>query len=458
MTQPLRPGGFCVLLVALVLTACQGTAPEAPTPTSDRTEAGGVDLPPAAGETHGSPPVEDGLSALEGLSVDPGSLAAAVHIVSRPGTPYSDAPAFGGAAPAHLALTFDQETLSDSPLARQLRAYPVEAWRALFQAHDPDLIDERIDRLTRLIADRPTDLAGPRTGQNEIPVLPIIGASQVMVAQPRVLDFAGGSGVAFVTTYAQDPQPLTNDNLFYTFQGLTADGRTWISLFYPVRAAGLPASFADSPAAADPQTFMNGFLAYLGQATKELDALKPEQFRPDLGQLDALVRTIALPAAYDAPTVATVAEVESPTEADLRQAHLRLEGQEADVRLVDGEFSQAPPAGQATGGLEVMLLVVGNGDLNGDGAPDAVIAVTANTGGSGSFVYLAPYLAGGARPDPIPALLLGDRVQVKTLTITDGRLTANVVVPGPNDPMCCPSKAESRDYVLDAAGSLIAAP
>lgn len=458
MTQPLRPSGFSVPLLLLVLAACQGTASRTPAPLSDGTGAVDGSTPLAAAETPATQPAEDGAQAPAGLSVDPGSLATRVEVISQPGTPYSDAPAFGGAAPAHLALTFDQDPLSDSPLARQLRAYPVDAWRELFQAHDPALIDERIEGLKRLIADRPTNLAGPRSGQNEIPVLPIIGASQVMVAQPRVLDFAGGSGIAFVTTYAQDPQPLTNDNLFYTFQGLTADGRTWISLFYPVRAEGLPASFADSPAAADPQTFMTGFPAYLDQATKDLDALKPDQFSPDLGQLDALVKSIALPAASDAPMASASADAEAPTRADPRQAHLRLDDLDADVRLVDGRFSEVPPAGQATGGLDVTLLLEESGDLDGDDMPDAVIAVAADTGGSGRWVYLAPYLADDARPDPIPALLLGDRVQVKTLTVRDGRLTANLVVPGPNDPMCCPSKAESRDYVLDATGALVAAP
>lgn len=302
MTQPHRPGGIPVLLLlVLALAACQGTVPEVPSPDADSTDSSGAATLPAAGETPAATAAGDDLLAPGSLTMDPGSLAAAVHVDSRPGTPYTDAPAFGGAAPAHLALTFDQDALSDSPLSRQLRVYPVEAWRDLFQAHNPDLIDERVEGLARLIADRPTDLAGPRTGQNEIPVLPIIGASQVMVAQPRVLDFAGGSGVAFVTTYAQDPQPLTNDNLFYTFQGLTADGDTWISLFYPVRAAGLPASFADSPAAADPQTFMNGFTAYLGDATSALNLLQADQFTPDLEQLDAMVRSISWTATTPAP-------------------------------------------------------------------------------------------------------------------------------------------------------------
>ena len=153
-------------------------------------------------------------------------------------------------------------------------------------------------------------------------------------------------------------------------------------------------------------------------------------------------------------------DAESPTTADLRQAHLRLEDREDDVRLTDGAFTVPPPVGQATGGLDLRMLddPVGNGDLNSDGAPDAVIAVVANTGGSGRFVYLAPYLAGGASPDPIPALFLGDRVNVLHLTIVDGRLTADLVVHGPDDPMCCPSQAERRNFVLTASGALTPAP
>ena len=55
----------------------------------------------------------------------------------------------------------------------------------------------------------------------------------------RYLDFPS-DGVRFITRYAQDVSPVTNQSVFFTFQGLTSDGQHYVSLFWPVDTSSLP--------------------------------------------------------------------------------------------------------------------------------------------------------------------------------------------------------------------------
>ena len=83
--------------------------------------------------------------------------------------------------------------------------------------------------------------------KGEIPILPPADAGQILKARVKLLRFHGGKGFAFLTTYAQDINPVVNDALFYTFQGLTDDGRYWVAVYYPVAASVLPKSVRESP-------------------------------------------------------------------------------------------------------------------------------------------------------------------------------------------------------------------
>ena len=104
--------------------------------------------------------------------------------------------------------------------------YPAPAWRDLFvQAGEEK--GNPVDTLKSLLAKGSSSITGEITG--EIPILPPADAAQVLKARVKLLSFHGGKGFAFLTAYAQDDVPVANDALFYTFQGLTDDGRYWAS-------------------------------------------------------------------------------------------------------------------------------------------------------------------------------------------------------------------------------------
>jgi hypothetical protein len=113
------------------------------------------------------------------------------------------------------------------------------------------------------------------------------------------------------------------------------------------------------------------------------------------------------------------------------------------ITLVNGAY---------TGGSGVdtytvsMLDVVAFGDLNGDGVGDAAIILVENDGGSGQFESLVAVLDVGGTPTQAGQAQLGDRVQVNSLMVNSGTIALDMLVQGPNDPMCCPSLPETQSY------------
>jgi heat shock protein HslJ len=118
------------------------------------------------------------------------------------------------------------------------------------------------------------------------------------------------------------------------------------------------------------------------------------------------------------------------------------EGQWTGEPYVQGGAA-APRAGLARD----FLLV---GDLDADGAEEGVVVVWTATGGSGTFDYLVVLerQADGTVAERASAEL-GDRVQVRSAGIVDGRVVVDSVQAGPGDAMCCPGQRVRRTFILE---------
>lgn len=225
------------------------------------------------------------------VEFDPSGVVEAMQKQITPAVPYDPnmPPAFNG-EPAHLQINFGDEALADGFNSSQPRLliYPVAAYQAIYQAAGLDGIDQRISTLQSLLKDRPAAV------QDEIPVLPDLGASQDLKAQIKYLDFNGGSGIRFIAHYAQDAGPVISGSIFYTFQGLTDDGQYYVAFFQPLITDALPATYDETAAAKDYDAFAQNFEAYLRETTQTLDGLNPGDFSPDLSKLDAMLETLKL--------------------------------------------------------------------------------------------------------------------------------------------------------------------
>jgi hypothetical protein len=98
----------------------------------------------------------------------------------------------------------------------------------------------------------------------------------------------------------------------------------------------------------------------------------------------------------------------------------------------------------------VMSDQIAFGDLNGDSLDDAAVFLGINCGGSGVFEYVVAVLNAGGVTQQIGRDELGDRVLVNSLKITSGQLTLDMLVQGPNDPLCCPTQPVTQTYRLVA--------
>lgn len=110
----------------------------------------------------------------------------------------------------------------------------------------------------------------------------------------------------------------------------------------------------------------------------------------------------------------------------------------------------------SSGNPSVQLLdeFVAAGDLNGDGVVDGIAVLMDNSSGSGRFTYLVAVLNALTDPTPTGALLLGDRVQLKSLSLDGAQVVVDLVTQGPADPLCCPT-ARLREVFSVTGGQLV---
>jgi len=141
----------------------------------------------------------------------------------------------------------------------------------------------------------PTVCAQPLQGDSGLPFLPWVNSQQSLCSQPQIIDFHGGKGIRYLTYNSQDPSPVLDQRIFYTFQGLTEDGQFYVSVVFPVETGIFPTEPPPCPKCGQPD--YNPFpewQALLQEQLVRLNAQPAEQFNPSLGVLDELIQTIEI--------------------------------------------------------------------------------------------------------------------------------------------------------------------
>jgi heat shock protein HslJ len=130
------------------------------------------------------------------------------------------------------------------------------------------------------------------------------------------------------------------------------------------------------------------------------------------------------------------------------------------VTLQGGSWEGAPYAegGASRPRVAIVPGPLTSGDLDGDGSTEALVLLASSSGGSGTHSSVAVVSRRDGRVQNLATRLLGDRVQVRSMTIKDGRLTIDVVRAGPDDPACCPGEMATYTWALDAGGLVDASP
>jgi hypothetical protein len=150
-------------------------------------------------------------------------------------------------------------------------------------------------QLRRLLDERP-DLAVVSTVKGPVEdalpeVPPVTEAARIVQARPQYIDTPEVAGIAYVASYAQDTLPPTSDDLYWLFQGVSADGTRYVAVTWGLDTDLLPNEVPDSIL----ERLDREWPKILGQSTTTVEAGAPDAFTPSLDALDALVRSLVLP-------------------------------------------------------------------------------------------------------------------------------------------------------------------
>jgi heat shock protein HslJ len=118
------------------------------------------------------------------------------------------------------------------------------------------------------------------------------------------------------------------------------------------------------------------------------------------------------------------------------------------VTLRDGVYEGEPfvPGGAARPRVELVDMPPGFHDLDGDGIEDAALLLAESSGGSGVFTWLAVVSCRAGGAVNVGTASLGDRVMVRSFAGRDGGIVTELVVAGPGEPLCCPTRKVTNTY------------
>lgn len=279
-----------LFILALAALACNLPLPKtAPTPT---------DLPPA--ETSfppTQPPISDTpIPGFSGQSVVydrlslvlPANLASAGQGQSFPRAE-GDNIAPWEITPGHSVLTLNGYALNNTFHTPRIYVFPAREYAAMF-----DGARASINTLQSLLAAPNAPLS-----VDNLPFIPFFNAGAQFVAQIQRINFQNGAGVRFLTQYGQDVGPITNQGMFYQFQGLTSNGNFYVIAVLPVNHPSLPAEYdALTPSGGisfpdynDPNA---DFMGYYEQVGALLDKASANEFSPSLDSFDLLIQSITI--------------------------------------------------------------------------------------------------------------------------------------------------------------------
>ena len=123
------------------------------------------------------------------------------------------------------------------------------------------------------------------------------------------------------------------------------------------------------------------------------------------------------------------------------------------IQLQGGKYEGEPfePQGASfprVGLIEESLLT---GDLDGDGAEEAIVMLWESSGGSGTYSYLAALDREGSDVVNVATAEIGDRIQLRDSRVSGNRVELDVLRAGPQDAGCCPGEMATLAWELEGA-------
>ena len=181
------------------------------------------------------------------------------------------------ALPARRMVDFSGYVIQDHFHTPVIYVYPLEKilTAGLFGA-------TTATNLLALLDDPAADL---QTADN-LPFLPPFNAAQVFHVLEKRLDSEQGRGIRFLTLYSQGIVGVTNYEIFYTYQGHSADGRYYIAAVLPINSTLLQDSLLSND---ELDKIVDEYLNYIEDTSDLIRAENGGILTPSLEALDAMM-------------------------------------------------------------------------------------------------------------------------------------------------------------------------
>lgn len=194
---------------------------------------------------------------------------------------------------------YRQIVLTNYPLTEKLweptiSVYPIDDYDLLIGS---GLVRNWATGIQWIVANNqpPTDQIYPF---HNVPMLPFVSLGEMVSAQGSIIKFQNGGGGGFLLDLSEDYAPVNNYELFYTFQGVTEDGKYWISAILPVNVPYLqdtPTSGtvpADGIAMPTNVTEEELITNYYTPLVIKLDDTPEDMFTPSLSCIISFIETL----------------------------------------------------------------------------------------------------------------------------------------------------------------------
>jgi len=212
-----------LIVFGLLLASCGPTpGPASPTPDLVSTVvAATMQAVPTAGE-----PLREGEFRYQNVSffIPRGFASGATGETVERVEATADGPVID-VAPEHIRITLNDYMTGPRRVTPQIFVFPADEYASMNDAAAIAMNDLR------------SLLSGSSDLPAKLPHLPAFNAQQMFTAKSQLVPFGSGRGVRYITQYANGIVPVTNDEIFYTFQGFTKDGKYYVSVQVPITAA-----------------------------------------------------------------------------------------------------------------------------------------------------------------------------------------------------------------------------
>lgn len=231
----------------------------------------------------------------------PARLASSITETAVEAVPFeNDGSPIYGSHPAHTEFVFeDYPVVEETRQLPMISIYPTADFEA-FTIRDDDrfgygveletlaaLLDERPD--LALYTD-PTLITTPDA--LTLPFLPPQYAGQVLRIQAEYIPFDDGWGVRYIAYFTQGIAEVREQDLLYTFQGISDDGTTYLAVQFPISSGLLPTEY-------DPDADLDDYAGYMQGVAALLGEHDPESFDPTLTELDNIILSLSINGTID---------------------------------------------------------------------------------------------------------------------------------------------------------------